>query len=433
MSLFFLILVVGIVWATIFFQQKKRTEQTWLSMARDLGMTYLNSGQPSLRGQFDGRVVRVKVYKEPQGNTSRTFTSFEIQYKHSLKPSFLLIRQGLVRTAIGLMGGQDILTGDRSFDAKVVLQGSDEDAVRELFDSSLTRAACEKLIGKSRYKNVRVTHQKISVSVEGKLMSTYLIKEVLNHLTVFARTLEKGGNAGGSKEPASPPPLPRKKKKKLPVQMPVIEEATIAEAKIEVEVETEQIVEVEPPESSPEPAPQPEPMLEPEPVPEPEPEILLPTEAPRKTGPSITKIADQLFEEKLGRYQAGKRFERQFQGKDISWSGTLTGIEPGNRERAFGSETAWVAILDLGSFPNMASGSGPLKVKYGIGQKRKNTLQSSMGEKIVIEGELVKFDSFSNTLFVNSGDPIEKEKATTTQRPRFPSYADRMTNHRKRW
>lgn len=424
-----MIAVIGTVIVVLHVKNKQRIAEVWESMARDMKLTYLNTGLPTLRGLFMGRSVYVKVYKDSSGNSaSRVNTRFEINYTKSLKVDFQLARQGLFQGAIGLFGGKDIVTGDRSFDDRVVLQGRDESRVLDFFQSNLVRAACENLIGNHQYIDVEVTNKKIGVAVSGKVMSPYRIKEVLNHLTVFADAIEAehqkkiGGTPKEEVAEVAPPPLPvREKKPSVPEEWhePEIKEfqpAPLLSTELAAEVMVEGAPEPDEPETVEEVIETPEPEdVENEPE---KPENEEPAKAKKKKELTVAKVTDQLFEEKVGRYEAGKRFQKKFSGKKVKWQGTLSAIEPGSRDRAFGQNTGWIAVV------NLKDGSTPLKIRYRIGDETRDLLQSKTGETIAVKGKLVKFDSFSNTIYVDSGESGHTAQPEVASR--YTPYSERM-------
>ncbi|MDF1814090.1 MAG: hypothetical protein P1V20_17935 [Verrucomicrobiales bacterium] len=411
---FFIIVVVAVI-VVIYIKDKQRTETVWRMMAKELGLAYLGSpGAPSMTGSYKGHPVRIKVYSEGSGSSSQTFTGFNLDYKRTLPVDFQLGRQGFTQNFITMVGGQDIEVGDKAFDSAVVVKGRNVEAVKHFLSDEWVRRSCLSLIRKSTYQKVRLTNRKLEVSLSRKIMSLSEARTILNHLVDTAIQLEKDTSAEvGEPEKLLPPPLPAKKEY---VAVPTEWHEQEPE-----EVEIHEPVEVF--------ATEPEPVV---------PQVTAAAEAPQparepevvaEETPLIREIAGELFAEKLGKYEAGKLFDILFKGETVRWHGIVKSISPGESDRFFGRDSGWIALFVIGRFPEMKNGTDSLKVKYRIGREKMQHLREQIDSRSLIEGELVKFDPFTSTLYIDSGD--EAEAAQLPRASRYQSYAERLQKDRQ--
>lgn len=411
MEFLFIFVVVAVIAIVAHAKGAKRTKAAWRKIAHDLKLNYLDRSEPALTGKFNDHSVRVKVYTESHGKTSQTYTGFQIELERAIKVDFQLGRQGLMQSMIGMIGGTDIQVGHSEFDKAIVVKGRDEKAVQAFFQSDRARNGCLTLFRKSRYSKVKITNNAVEVSISGKLMHSAEVKPVLNQLLSIVLLLEDEG-AGTTKK--LPPPLPKKKEKKEKKKIKLVVPEEWHEANEPIEPEPRPVQETPPAEVVS------EAVEEPAIDPEPEPAVEVFTPVP-DNAVSIDFVADSLFEEKLGKYQAGKLFDELFKGEEIVWRGELKSIEHSSSDRFYSRDSGWIAIVD--------TGLNRSKIKYRIGQERMEALKSKNPGTIEIKGSLVKFDPFTATLYVDSGEPGESpELATGTK---IISYAERMKSERR--
>ncbi|MDF1754297.1 MAG: hypothetical protein P1U89_16045 [Verrucomicrobiales bacterium] len=413
MEFVFLICVVAAVCVAIFIKNRQIAEK-WEGAGHELGLTYFNTGKPQLTGRFENRTVKVKVYSVGHGKGGQLYTGFEVEYHQMFHADFQLTRQGFLENVVALVGGQDIETGHTDFDSVVVVKGRDEEAVKRFFRSKRARNTCLNLFRKSRYSKVQITNRKISASLPGNQLSTYEIRSTLNYLLGIVSVLEETeAQLRSDSAKTLPPPLPlRKEKPTVPEEVTVLpsgperEVATFVEPELSL-TEWEDSVEIIPDEVAENQAPG-------------------PVALTNHSGISVREVADQIFESKQGKYQSIKCFEDWFHGEDVLWQGELSALVPASTDRNFSRDSGWIAVCDFGKFPGMESGVGTLQVKYRIGAERAEKIKHSGSQKVEIEGRLLKFDPFTNTLYVDSEDPIGSPEAYSKNPVSFVTYAERM-------
>ena len=429
-----LVLVIATISIVSHFKTKKKDEEIWRDMARAFKLTYVNTGLPGLKGRYRERNLNVRVHRD----SDRTYyTTLELHYNYLLAANFQITPHRGTPRMVSLVGYQDINLGDPAFDRAVILKSREENEVREFFRSGRIRSACQKFVSKSRYSEIKISNMSVNVSVAGKLTSISETRLILDRLMALVIVFEEENekyrariNSDAEPIPSSPPPLPVKKKEK-----PVVPEEwhgnSLASEKtkpvpvLDASGKTEKVT------ASPSPPKK-------EKKPKRQKSVALPAAPPAKPSSPVTvdskylsigEIGDLLFEPKVGRYQSAKRFDQLCKGEKVRWRCRLDSIDAGEIDRVFGGGSGLVAVSDLGVLPGMESGFGGLTVKYRIGEERGSQLEELIGSQVDFDGELIKYDPFSKTIYLDSGDPKPKTSLRTASP--IVSYAEQIKSDKR--
>ncbi len=130
----------------IFFslQGIKRNGQIWEGVARDLGLSYDSASSwamGAISGDFKGYPVRISTFTRGSGKDSKTYTRIETEARPTLPEGLRVYRETVILSDIGkFFGGQDVQTGDRSFDDLFIIKGADEHRTLRLLTVEVRRA-----------------------------------------------------------------------------------------------------------------------------------------------------------------------------------------------------------------------------------------------------------------------------------------------------
>ncbi|MEO0416430.1 MAG: hypothetical protein AAF226_15910, partial [Verrucomicrobiota bacterium] len=351
-------------------------------------LAFIPGHNPKLRGYFRNHGVGMRIYTEQQGKSSVTYTEFEVQHRSSIAPSFEVTKQGfLKKIGTGLLGGQDIEVGDAAFDKIAIVKGHRESEIRGYFKSFDKKQVVRRLLG--RYQRVTITGEKIVLSIPQRIMDKNRMVRILDELVDTSEVLAKV-------EPAKetvPPPLPqappqtkleppKPKPKPQPKREPEVKEIT---APVEVSAPKEKTAPV---------AVKPKVKTAPVSV-----RAAL-TDAENERVNSIKSESQyyQLSElivlsrlapedEELNHYQQSKRFAEEFAGREIDWKLNISRTSQPTTDRHFGVQPGVIGEAEIGGIQVVVRG-----VDLAAGNQR-------------VRGELVKYDSFSQTLYIDAGAP----------------------------
>lgn len=413
---FFIFLILAGAFALYKFISKapKPAQHHLKAIGQQLGLRFLDSAAPVLRGHYLARAVQVKEYEY----AGTTWTRFRVRFKKPLKTKFKA-------TSTHNSGDSaSLVTGDQEFDREVSLIGNEEQVLSLFENNQELRQTVQNLFTATGYQGVSINEEMIDIHIARSFKEPQDVLAVFRDLTFFLNQLEQADSKHSSvKKYRKPPPLPTTEKK-----------SPALELKRKNEWVPTKKVTIPPP---PQPAIEPEITPEPEVVipktaaiinEEPEEEVIAVKESeheqPQDTssGISVADVSEVLLGESTSNYQASKAFDQLLKGEFVTWSGTIESIAAASTERNFNIRTGWVAQCDLGD----------LLVKYRIAEPKEQ------GTLIEIKGELSKFDPFSKTLYIESGETSEVTETSSAAATilasssrsyssrRYTSYAEKL-------
>lgn len=407
-TLFVILIIVGVLF--YYFNQKAKNQKRPLdAVANSLELTYPNPNKPLLHGKYQGRKVEIQ---EAYNQDSSTVTQFRLYFKTPLTAEF--IAQPATNSP-RKSGYSDVMSGDKSFDSEILLQGKDPEMVKEFFESPRLRAALENLFTRKDFSWPRINHKCIDVYLPRSCRSAECARSVLRDLVYFVDLFESADRYFSEKhaekeskpKTIKPPALPTRKPFELKpnkVKPAVVKEAV---------VETKQPLAAEPT----------EPEVINQPVEQPVVEESKPKPKPVASGIPAGDAWELLIGEEPSNYEATKQFDKLLKGEKVNWHAKLEKFSPGSSDRNFGvSRGGWIAHIELPDHQD-------LKVKYHISDQRKQTLERQTTDSVWVEGKLLKFDSFTDTLYIDSG---EEKKSNRTYKSNIVSYADKMASQTRR-
>ena len=182
---------------------RKKTIAAWEEAARELGITFNTPGRFSsylMEGNVAGYQVKVHTYTQRSGENSQTYTAFRVSFPASLDLGLKLSRELKFFSGVAkFFGGQDITTGDPSFDETFVIKGLDAEAVND-FLSDDRRQQLAELHQEQKGMGIVVTDTDISITTRGVIRKVEAITGQVANLTRVAFALS--GHLASSEEPA---------------------------------------------------------------------------------------------------------------------------------------------------------------------------------------------------------------------------------------
>jgi hypothetical protein len=117
-------------------------DEIWSQLSREIGADYqkggyFKSGKVTLsHGQW---VITLDLHTVSSGRNSSTFTRIRAPYVNADGFRFNVYSQTIFSRLGKLLGDQDILVGDPSFDDHFVIDGSPEDSIKRLLSNETIR------------------------------------------------------------------------------------------------------------------------------------------------------------------------------------------------------------------------------------------------------------------------------------------------------
>jgi hypothetical protein len=126
--------------------QKSLTEsraKQWEMLAQELGLSYTRQGWLStgfIMGTMGEVQVEVGTFYRGRGKHRRIFTKIVAHLRPSLGLNLHIYREGFLSEVGKVFGMQDLKTGDRDFDDRFIVKGSDEGGILSLLGPDVRRA-----------------------------------------------------------------------------------------------------------------------------------------------------------------------------------------------------------------------------------------------------------------------------------------------------
>ncbi len=139
MAIFPLIILVAVLILWIAYRSHQSTVATWQRVAAQLGLgieTKSGFSKPIISGNLNGLPVRIDTYTQRSGNSSTTYTRYQVRYPPA-GFEFRLSREGALSFIGKLFGVEDVQVGDPVFDGAFKIKTSDRQRLLSLLTPSV--------------------------------------------------------------------------------------------------------------------------------------------------------------------------------------------------------------------------------------------------------------------------------------------------------
>jgi hypothetical protein len=150
---FFAVAIVIIVVSTA--AMRRNINEGWGSLAQRTGLTleevgpstpFGRFGTPEVRGDFEGRAVKLWTYTVRHGRSSTRYTTMQMSLKNPSNYKLSIRRQTGLDGIGKALGMQDIEIGDAEFDREFVIKSTPETVAKALFGGgSMVREAVRRV------------------------------------------------------------------------------------------------------------------------------------------------------------------------------------------------------------------------------------------------------------------------------------------------
>ena len=369
-------------------------------------------------------------YTKSSGKSSNRYTRFTVEFP-PLGMGLQLFRQAGIGQFLKILGTQDIVIGDPTFDESFIVKASDPQAARVLLTPGRTMALNQIL---AVHPEVVVKDDRILIDRRGNVSDPDVIVSTLRRLASVANVLTDAGASAeltslierridgvmpSDYEPDAELPtgidaristgealaaagidgIARKIFEALGAELPA--DPTVTGWSEQIGREAQRVappIEV--------PVEEPEPMIEdsPEqitqsiepPTPGPPTEI-----AERRTGHSdsdAVDIATDLFGENRLSFETAALFDERYAGRRVAWSGKLRQATIVDHYRVLGDGPFTKAVIDVAQIENDLFGNTVVTAIVAFPEASIDTI--AIGETIAFSGELVGIDALVRNLFV---------------------------------
>ncbi len=185
--LFFFLIAAVVIWSHT--QKSAKADTAWTEAAGRMKLRYSRKGPFGARrlsGDVDGYRVLVKTRKRSTGNSSTTYTHYELHFG-TVGFDYKLKRAKSLSGVAKFFGAQDIEVGSEEFDRAVVVQSDKPKRVRHLLTPERQKAVLQLLL---TYPGTVVKNGEIEWEEKGLATSAAKLEGVLRRFVRVARTLE---------------------------------------------------------------------------------------------------------------------------------------------------------------------------------------------------------------------------------------------------
>jgi hypothetical protein len=324
-------------------QNADQSDKAWQEAARKLGLEAGHTGWLGTRrmsGTLDGFSVYVDTATTTHGKSSSTTTRFQIGFPEPLGLGLELSREGLATQLAKLFGQNEVLTGDGPFDAAVLARGDDADEIRAYL-TDRRRDAIRRFI--TKYEGARVYDSGVFAAVPRTVAKSAELVETVRDLVEVAQV----ASAKGKKTRTTRPPVAASDTS--PQTAP-----SAAPARVKVDAL------------------------------------------------SAAAVCESLFKDSPASIEATRRFDEQFKGKTVHWTGTLKWVDSAAFEPSYGFDTVARAIIEIGS-TGPTPGASPVRAFVRLPDGLPAGLREKAGTQVAFTGRLVGLDAFARNIYVDGG------------------------------
>lgn len=131
-------IIIGVV-MFLAYRSHQNTVETWRRVAGKLGLSIVSKSgfsRPVITGNLNGLPVKIDTYTQRSGNSSTTYTRYQVQYP-SAGFDFTLKREGGLSFIGKIFGIEDVQVGDPVFDGAFKIKTSDRQRLTALLTPSV--------------------------------------------------------------------------------------------------------------------------------------------------------------------------------------------------------------------------------------------------------------------------------------------------------
>jgi len=407
MGFLFILFVIGVI-IYAGYQSGQAAVEQWRTAAQQLQLTYQPAGlggKGSIRGTFSGHGVTVDTFTKGSGNSSRTYTRYQLEYRNAVPVDLKITRQGMLQGLGKVFGMQDIEIGNPAFDDHLLVQGALPDRVKALLSIELQSAIRDLA---STYADLTVTGSTVEINKSGKDSDAAVIVYTVRRLASFCEAMMQA--AGDYSAPPSalevedrapampfiefePPEIPFDQ---LTTANPVVPDPPLIPVDSDdVDFHEEAMPEIEAgaPVAEEETIPAGEEMTEPA---QPEPNVIMGSEPV-----DLEEVATELFGTSGGLQLMSKAFEERFKDRMVTGSGELLRIGKFSYDPVFSNTAGVKAVILVCELAGAYSKKKVVaEVVYPLEQY--DSLAAKTGTILSISGKLIGQDSMMHRLYVAS-------------------------------
>lgn len=403
--IFFVIIAMVVIKSV----QSEKTKSSWSKAAQQMGLRFNPGGfleRPTITGFKSEHQIEVSMFSKRSGKHTRIYTRFRVYYPYAFGMGLHIYQEGFFTQIAKFFGGQDMQVGDRVFDEIMRIQGNEGD--RELI-LSLLDAPCRqkilKLMGK--YPGLKINDHNIKWEARGRIQDSYRLKSIVYDFLDLSLSLQgdemtevddeekpvqEQGQALGPYTPQLEGILPESPKVVPPFPPPpplpdaeervVLEDPDVPEEHVVPEASTFQEASVHPDVAD---------------------EGIGPATSEVIEGPDAAAVCDHLFADQGLSHNPEAIFSEHYAGKPIQWSGVLQSASAYSFDFTFGDKAGVKGKLIIHETEKGLYGEKKIAAEVAFPPEQLDALKGNTGQTIVFQGELMKVDTFTRTLYVTGG------------------------------
>lgn len=407
MGFLFILFVIGVIIFTGYRSGQVAVEQ-WRTAAQQLQLTYQPAGlgaKGSICGTLNGHGVTVDTFTKGSGNSSRTYTRYQLLYRNAVPVDLKITRQGMLQGLGKVFGMQDIEVGNPAFDDHLLVKGASPHRVKALLSIELQSAIRDLA---STYADLTVTGNQVEINKSGKDSDAAVIVYTVRRLASFCETMMQAGGDYAAppnalevedRPPAmpfiefEPPEIPFDQ---LTTANPVVPDPPLIPVElddVDFREEARPEIEADVPVAEEEAIPVAEEITE---TAQPEPNVTM------SAGPvDLEEVATELFGQSGGLQLISKAFEERFKDRMVTGSGELLRIGKFSYDPVF-TNTAGVKATILVCELAGAYSKNKVVAEVVYPSDQYDSLDAKTGTTLSVSGKLIGQDSMMHRLYVTS-------------------------------
>ena len=124
---------------------------------------------------------------------------------------------------------------------------------------------------------------------------------------------------------------------------------------------------------------------------------------------SVATVCDRLFQDRLSSYQITRRFEEEYEGEQVRWSGELKRVESYSYDLVFGEGPGCRAVVSIANLASTAYGDQFVSAIVDYPESALDGFRGQIGTKVEFAGEMRKVDGLMRHIYIQ---PTSETKFT---------------------
>lgn len=412
--IFLLLIITVVVPASIAY--KRRVDASWSEAALSLGLDFQPSGffqRRRITGRVHDLVITLDTFVRRSGKSSQTYTRLDVAFPKDLALGMRLTRSGFSSGVAKLFGAQDIAFDGSGFGSSITIKGADPHRGRT-FLTAARRARIYRLL--SNFSESVIDDRGIRWQQRGIITDATQIVRVVRRFQGVAWRLvadRRSDRALTEALAAADDGRPGEALIFLEADRVGDPEDEVAQDDIEKDIMRGHLLYLAGRNEEAQAAFSAAAAAAPEDLEAERWASRMLQQAPASASEraeedkegtfSVDELYQAVFRHAGTSFEATRRFERQFQGKRVSWKGQLRNVDRDHNGFVFEAKDACKAVLEVTESDGPPFARREVMAVIQLPAEEADVLRDRIGDALTFSGRLYRIDSLLRNIYLDAG------------------------------